>query len=286
MKITEIGRIKGGQDGAIYKSKLFRFDHHGTCYVYELSDLKNDRCEELSPIAQIAPYRDDLLPHNNAVCFGSEFFEQGDEYPLLYTNIYNNYADAEDKMLGTCCVYRIQNLDGRFKSTLVQIIQIGFCEDAELWKATENEHGERPYGNFLVDNSTASYYAFVMRDEEKGTRYFRFDLPSVRAGELDPKYNVPRVILTKEDIKESFDTGYYRFIQGAALHDGKIYSTEGFSNDQTNRPALRVMDLATKKEKYIDIMDLGFSNEPEFIDFYNGDCLYSDADGVLYRIDF
>ena len=287
MEIKQIGNIIGGQDGAIYGSELFRLDTKGNCTVYDLNGLKNSEDCRLKAKSEFKLDRaEEIVPHSNSVCFGSEFYKDGDEYPLLYSNIYNNYAAAENKRLGVCLVYRIQKISDRFKSTLVQIIEVGFCEDVNLWKAYDRKHGVRPYGNFVVDNDTKSYWAFVMRNEESGTRYFRFDLPKAGDGETDCALGVKKVVLGKEDIKEFFDCDYHRYIQGAVLHKGKIYSTEGFCNDAVNRPAIRVIDLATRNEEYYDITETGLADEPEFIDFYNGKCLYSDAHGNLYTVEF
>ncbi len=290
MEIKQIAKIVGGQDGAIYGSELFRFNANGSCSVYDLKDLK-DLCEpKLCEWKAKCDFKldciDKIVPHSNAVCFGSEFFKEGDEYPLLYSNIYNNYANADDKRIGVCLVYRIQRIGNEFKSTLVQMIEIGFCEDSKLWKAYEDKHGVRPYGNFVVDKDSKSYWAFVMRNEDLGSRYFRFDLPSVHDGEEDEELKVKKVVLHSRNIREYFDGTYHRYMQGAILLNGKIYSTEGFRGDEVNRPAVRVVDLATKKEEYYDITKLGFIDEPEFIDFYDGKCLYSDISGNLYTIEF
>ena len=285
MEIKKIGKIRGCQDGAIYGDELFRFDHRGHCAVYDLTQLGDEDVGTLAPIGEFTLDRaETILPHSNAVCFGCEFYAEGDSYPLLYSNIYNNYAKAENPLRGVCCVYRLERVENAYKTTLVQLIEIGFCEDAELWKASEERHGARPYGNFLVDRENGAYYAFVMRNQALGTRYFRFDLPSVQDGEYDPAWGVKHVVLQKSDIKESFDLSYHYYMQGGALQNGKIYSTEGFRNDTVNRPAIRVIDLAFKTEMRVDIMELGFAEEPEFIDFYQGKCLYSDAPGNLYRL--
>ncbi len=287
MKIKEIGKIAAGQDGAIYGTELFRFNSVGAATVYDVADLKKDTACEPTVIGEFTLDRaDEIRPHSNAVCFGCEFYDENDEYPLLYTNIYNNYAKAEDKMIGVCCVYRIERHGCGFKSTLVQLIQIEFCDDPELWQAYADGHCGRPYGNFLVDRENGSYYAFVMRGDGVETRYFKFDLPQVSDGEWDSKYGVKKVMLRKENIKEYFDTPEHRYIQGATFNGGKIYSTEGFSFDETNRPTIRIIDTATKKSQNIDLMDIGCSREPEFIDFYNGDCYYSDSHGNLFYIDF
>lgn len=287
MEIKQIGKIQGGQDGAIYKNELFRFNAKGECFVFNLSNLDMLNAGELTHFATFTLDKADLIvPHSNAVCFGCDFFEQGDEYPLLYSNVYNNYANAEEKLIGVCLVYRLQKIKGEFKTSLIQMIEIGFCEDADLWKTNENAHGVRPYGNFIVDREKKEFWAFVMRDAQNSTRYFKFNLPKISDGEMDGKYNVKKVVLKKDDVLEYFDCDYHHFIQGAILEKGKIYSTEGFRNNLTNRPAIRVIDLKTKEQKCIDIMDLGFVDEPEFIDFLGDTCLYSDYGGGLYKIEF
>ncbi len=285
MNIKKIAKIRGGQDGAIWGDELFRFDTRGHGTVYDLSAINKDGTAE--PKGEFLLDRaEQLVPHSNAVCFGTEFYEEGDGYPLLYTNVYNNYAKQENPYMGVCCVYRLQKDGEVYKTTLVQLIEIGFCEKYPLWKAYEDKHGARPYGNFVIDRENASYYAFVMKNQEMGTSYFKFDLPSVKEGDIHPLLGVRHFVLTEADIRERFDCSFHRYIQGAILHDGCIYSTEGFTGNEVNRPAIRIIDLAKKEEQYIDIMKEGFQEEPEMIDFYDGTCYYSDAYGNLYTIEF
>lgn len=287
MRIRQASKIRGDQDGAIYGNELFRFDTGGNCAVYDLRKIINGGTEEATPLSEFRlGGADVIVPHSNAVCFGCDFYREGDTYPLLYSNVYNNYADNEDKLIGVCAVYRILRSGDVFSADLVQLIEIGFTEDVSLWKATAEKHGARPYGNFVVNTETREYYAFVMRNEELGTRFFRFDLPKPTDGELDGRFGVKRVVLTADRIKETFDLGYFRYVQGAVLYGGRIYSTEGFHKDKVNRPAIRVIDLADKSETYVDIMELGYVTEPEFIDFYEGECYYSDAGGNLYVLEF
>lgn len=188
-------------------------------------------------------------------------------------------------MKGVCCVYRLQRAGDSFTTTLVQLIQIGFTEDPALWKVAEDVDGPRPYGNFVIDRENGDYYAFVMRNPELGTRYFKFKLPEVRAGEVDPKYGVKKVVLTPDDICEMFDCPYHYYIQGAVAKNNKIYSTEGFE-DEINRPVIRVIDLVTKtQEHYLDLWAAGYKIEAEFIDFYGDTCCYSDAKGNLFTLE-
>ena len=288
MIIKQIAKISNGQDGAIYNNHLFRFDTRGNCQVYDLLDIEKDTVKKLEPIGSFILDKAELIvPHSNSVCWGTEFYAPNDEYPLLYSNIYNNYAKADDKLIGVCCVYRVERAGKDFKTTLVQLIEIGFTDDHTLWKAFPDRDGVRPYGNFVIDCEAGYYYAFVMRNETLGTRYFKFKIPSLSDGEADPIYGVKRVVLTPEDICDSFDCPYHRYVQGAIAHGKYIYSTEGFHNDQINRPAIRIIDLDKKiQERYIDLLDAGYQCEPEMIDFYNGVCYYSDVAGNLYSIEF
>ena len=281
MKFHQISPIKGGQDGAIFGKYLFRFNHKGEGRVYDLELIEKGKAE---PISDITLDKSDIIcPHCNSVAFGNEYFAKDDEFPLLYANIYNNYAKEENQLKGVCCVYRIKREGESFMTTLVQLIEIDFVEDATLWKAEPEKDGARPYGNFAVDRENNILYAFVMRNEERGTAYFAFDLPKLCNGEPDKKYGVKKVVLNKVDIKNSFVCPEHHYIQGACCHKGKIYSLEGFRNS----PALRIIDPAKQVQESITFFsDFGITDETEFIDFYGEKCYYSDCHGLLFRIEF
>ncbi len=286
MKIRKIGKIGGGQDGAICNGILFRFDHLGNGAAFDLSALCEG--EALAPLATFALDRcKEIAPHSNAVFFGTHFYAEGDEFPLLYSNIYNNYSDMEDPLLGVCLAYRLERDGESIKTTLVQMIEIGFFENAELWKATPEAHGPRPYGNFLIDKKTNAYYAYVMRTKESGTRYFKFAIPAPDAGEIDPKWGIRHVVLGEKDILAYFDTPHHFYIQGGIAYEGRIYTTEGFDHSEVNHPAIRVIDLEGKKQvDFFDLTTLGYEEEPEMIDFSDGVCYYSDAHGNFYSVTF
>ena len=273
MEVKQLAKIKGGQDGAVFKNYLFRFNHLGECFVYDLNDIDSGEISTFS-LDRVQ----ELMPHSNSVMFGSEYFSPADEFPLLYSNIYNNYSGANDRMEGVCLVYRIQKDEIGFSSTLVQKIKIGFTKDCDYWKS-ENLSDIRPYGNFTIDAENGIYYAFTMRDESNTTRYFAFDLPKLDAGE--------EVILNVGDIKEYFDCEYHHYVQGACFHDGKIYSLEGFTGDEKNPPAMRIIDVKQKKQtEYIKFEEFGLTIEPEMIDFENDICYYADNHGNLYEMVF
>ena len=287
MKLNQIATIIKGQDGVVWKNEIFRFDHLGNCNVYNLNELVSGEITNLNPTATFTLDKAELImPHSNATFWGAHYYAKSDEFPLLYTNVYNSPANFNDNIMGACCVYRLERNGNGFITTLVQIIQIGFTEDCNLWKASPEKHGVRPYGNFVIDREQGFYHAFVMRNEELGTRHFKFKIPPITKGYMDPNYNVKRVILTKEDILEQFDCPFQNYVQGATIYNGKLYSTEGFS-DSVIRPAIRVINLNNRKEeKHVDLWEMGYHIEPEFIDFENGVCYYGDSEGNLYTIEF
>lgn len=287
MKIKHIASIKPGQDGAIFGNNVFRFDARGNCKVYDFSGVDFEASEpiELLPIAEFTLDRaGEITPHSNSVVFGKEYFAEGDEFPLLYTNIYNTYAKAEDKMCGVCCVYRIERCEDTFRSTLVQIIEIGFTEDRELWRSCGDIVDVRPYGNFVIDTDNGNYWAYVMRDGERRTRYFKFNLPRLSDGKPDLRFGVPRVVISREDILEFFDVPYHNYVQGGVFYKGKVYEVEGFGKDV--RAAIRVIDTEKKREQlYFDFYEAGYEAEPEFIDFYRERCIYIDAHGRVFFLE-
>ena len=288
MRINEIAKICGSQDGAIFNNFLFRFGTRGECKVYNMYEISNAVAfKDATALASFVLNKAELIvPHSNAVCFGNEYYSTEDEFPLLYSNIYNNYANTDGPMLGVCCVYRIQRNKNNFKSTLVQIIEIGFVNDTHLWRSRLEPADVRPYGNFTVDTETNTLYAFTMRDAASSTRYFSFDLPKVSEGVFNEHYGVRKVTLGVNDIKDMFDVEYHHYVQGACCHNGKIYSVEGFTNNEKNPPALRIINTETKKQELcVMFADLGMSIEAEMIDF-NGDiCYYSDVKGNLYILE-
>ena len=281
MKITKLANIRGGQDGAIYKDFLFRFSSKGGCSVYDMTALDG----EPEPISEFKLDKIDLIvPHSNSVVFGNEFFAPGDEFPLLYSNVYNNYAKTEDKRVGICCVYRLTREGNAFSTKLVQLIRIGFTDDRSLWRSSGDIEDKRPYGNFVVDTDKDQLWAFVMRDGAMQTRYFAFDLPKLADGEIGAS-GVREVTLTAEMIKEYFDTPYHNYVQGAVCREGKIYSVEGFG--ERIHPALRIIDTEEKRQiLHFDFFDAGYTDEAELIDFYGDRCIYGDHKGNLFELIF
>ena len=284
----QIGNICQGQDGCIWGNLIFRFNGDASCKVYDLNDLTPTDDGEARCVATFMLDRvDEICPHSNAVCFGAEKFADDDEFPLLYTNLYNAYDRQEDEMWGVCCVYRLQREAESFKTTLVQIIEVGFAHDPELWCSRKPGQGRdiRPFGNFTVDVQNGKYYGFVMRDTPHKTRFFEFALPKLADGTLDEKYGVNRVIFTPDDVLTKFDCDYSNYLQGACVHNGIIYSTEGGSKSIYNPATLMVVDPKRQRQVVrISLIYYGVEYEPEFIDFTGERCIYADNMGNVFEL--
>ncbi len=294
MKIEKIAVLETtsqphtGQDGVFWGDWMFRFDADGTGWAFDARPLDAATPDAVAELPLLAKFHtapgDAVVPHFNSVAFGCECYDAGDEFPLLYANLYNNYAGQADRREGVCCVYRLQRAGDSFAMTLVQVIRIGFVRDAELWCSPGEKTDVRPYGNFVIDREKRVLYAFTMRDAAHRTRYFAFDLPGASEGVFCEEYGVRVVTLTAQDIRSCFDTEYHQYVQGACCHAGRIFSSEGF--DVSPPPALRVIDPAGKSQiVHVDLVELGFPAEAEWIDFRADCCYYSDARGNVYRVD-
>lgn len=257
------------QDGAVSGNYVFSYNSNANvCTVYDKTDYTS-----IGTFA-LGTNENTLTPHCNSVCFGNEKYAEGDEFPLLYANVYN--ASGENGTIpGVCNVYRItrDTVTNEFSSELVQVIKIGFTTDSSLWT-----NGVRPYGNFVVDTDNGKLYCYVMVDETNITRFFEFELPKLEDGEV--------VTLGTDAITAQFETAYLGYMQGVCYHDGKIFSLEG-SPERNFENILRVINPATQKEvSRINLTDIGITQEPEMIYVENGTLYIATIDGALYELCF
>lgn len=240
----------GFQSMATYNNKIFYYQNGGTVLVYDATSGQQEGAISLDK-------NDTIAPHGNACCFGSEFYEEGDTYPLFYVNAYNDVSLPK----GTCYVYRIQYENDVYTSALVQTISIGFTSDS-IWESANTD--SRLYGNFAVDTDRKYLYVMVLRDEAKALRLFKFSLPTLSDGSA--------VTLLQSDILEYFDLQYLPIIQDCQYHQGKIYLASG---DGDYEHLISVINLASQSiESQINTRQLS-TGEPEGITIYNNGIIQS-----------
>ena len=191
----------------------------------------------------------------------------------VYSNVYNNYASQSDKHIGECCVFEVHGAANVWANSLVQVLKVGFIDDLDRWPAASES---RPYGNFLVDDEKECLYVYVMYSSKKLTYWYKFDLPDVSDGVWDEDYDCYVKTLKITDVKDQWTTPLQNYVQGACVHDGLIWSTEGFSaTSGTNLARMRIIDPSRKSQIAVfNFYADGDPVEPEFIDFYNGRCYY------------
>lgn len=268
----------GLQDGEVFGDRLFLFTDAGVCNVYDADTA-------VLVDSFLMGGREYITPHVNSASFSDQYYAPGDEYPLLYTSVYNNLTPQNTQILGFCCVYRITETDGRFASELVQLIWVSFVGDRELWMSPQSN--ERPFGNFVVDTDRDMLYAFVPRDDSQTTRFFGFALPDPRAGNESSTYGCRLLYLNVADICHQFDVEYFSSPQGCTYGNGRIYSVEGFGSTNTVPPFLRVVDVESGTlELAVNLGQLGLDREPETVTFRDGELLYLATDMQLRRLLF
>lgn len=246
-----LGTYHGKQAGCAWQDYIFRFNTNNTFNVYALSTGNKIGSFQLDK---------DLYPHCNTACFSNERFDAADPFPLLYINAYNN----KELPKGTCYVHRIIcHEPDSFATALVQTISIDFTEDT-LW--TNGTEDTRPYGNFALDTTNHILWVYTLRDTDRTTRFFKFALPSLAAGE--------NVMLTKADIIDQFDCNYFKHIQDNCCHNGLLYLCTGYGIED-DLAYLRVINPTKKAEVLtINLNDIALNDEPEYIDFHNNTLLY------------
>ena len=256
------------QDGCIYDDWLFVLSSSAVCYVYNLTN------GNLMSVSKLPSYNG-FYPHSNSVCFGQKLYKT-DPIPLIYTNVYNNYSDNRE-MDGMCFVYRaiLDRINDVFSFEIVQVIKIGFTNNSELWGS--QSLNKSPFGNFLVNKNELWVYLNLF--DLSITRFFKFELPEVTQYSKNKQY----VILSQEDIEDTFDTFLFCNIQGGTIFNNFLFSLEGFG-DETAPSFLRAISLATKTVYSFELESFFGEREPEFIDFYRNILVIGTFDKKIYFV--
>ncbi len=276
--IEKVGGSMCNQDGAAYGGYLFSINKAGTCRVFDV----NNGFSYFGDFSLVQTNGFTIVPHSNSVCFGPYKYEETDEFPLLYCNLYNN--KVEDAYIsGMLIAYRISRNGTDFTCEPVQVIQIGFTDDTTNWKGGS----DRPYGNFVVDTDNQRLYAYVMFNRERNiTKFYSFELPQPKTETSTETYGVKTVTLRLEDALESFDLRYFNYVQGVCYYNGMLFVTEGMTGEE-NPAVISVIDLGQKAiVAEIPLAELGFAIEPECIEVIDENLYFTFNNGYLYRVTF
>lgn len=239
------------QGADCYDGIMFQFcDHFSYAAGYDMNTLNRIA---LFKTPSVSSY------HCNNADFSNTFYDENDRFPLLYISQFRD----NDRCIIVCRIIQEKN---NYSLKVVQTIQL-------------------PY-----DHSVIGYYTDAVLDNENGYMYvYSYDSTKYNSISIH-KFKMPEfienesVVLTNDDIIESFGNGYCKHPQGAIIKDGLLYMVEGVPNWGTE-VYLRVTNLENKSH-----IRVSFSNlqtewvwEPEDVFFYNDDlyCVSNFCRGVF-----
>lgn len=232
------------QGGACYGDYLFLFtENNTTCWMYNLSTSQLIQTITI-PSAERGFVSD---CHSNTVNFGTEFYDAGDPFPLIYVSTGYN-----DGTYTGALVYRIvattENDTTTYSLTLVQTLK--FPKQPSAW--TE----------FIVGDQGDCYvvYSSLMR-------IYRMSLPQLSDGDVIFDLNDAWGVYQFPPRPSSWNDSR---AQNWMYHDGKIIFVSGVPASG-EKSLFVVLDLATCKiGSVIDLQTLNLNSESETCFIWNG----------------
>ena len=181
--------------------------------------------------------------HCNTVCFGSEYYDENDSFPLIYVST----GYASDGYTGAL-VYRIITNQGKYSFELVQVIR--FPEDKSSW----------------TEFIPAGQFGYLCYPSER----IIFKVPLPKLIEEDVIIDRTNAIATYQfspQPKWMFSSRN----QDRIYYQGKIIFPSGVPNAH-EALVLVVLNLEKQvRERIIDFTKMGLTSEPESIFIWNGD---------------
>lgn len=254
VKISKyMNQASGGvsvQGADCYGDYLFQFQHtNAAVFIYNMRTKKYVGKTDLKPISQ---------NHCNNVSFSRIFYEQGDEFPLLYT------SGSQSRTYNHVQVYRITRVGHSFFFDQIQ--------DIILPQASP--YNGLYWTNVTFDSDNNMYVA----SSNSGQRIIsRFRVPD---------YSPFHVELIDDNILDSFEICSFEHHQGASINNHFLYILAGVPSwGDTN--FLIIVDLEKQQSvAKINLMKYGLKAEPEGTFFYDGSLYCATNNSGIYRIDF
>lgn len=208
--------------------------------IYNTSD-HSKICDIQFPIGSFSN------PHANVACFGVEFASGNTELPLFYITQWNG--------TGGVLVYNIvKESDSVFTANLVQSIMPSNMD--------ETVFGTTSRGDFVVDKENNALLSIRYKYDSSASPYngnvnpmyiTKFALPTLSDGET--------IVLSTEDILDSYIVDPMPINQDKKIHNGKMYVAAGIGTT-LNSQKIYVVDLF--KKAVVSVVDLvEYGGEPE-----------------------
>ena len=246
------------QDACCYQNTMFQFFLQETydnpaCIVYDLITRK--KIQEMD-----VPHG--YHSHNNSAVFGSEKYNESDEFPLLYLSTLQRVTGQP-----TLDVFRITGTRGNYQCELVQTITI--------------ESSYREPTCFIDKHENMLYVAWITGEVDTFEKY---SLPKLSDGN-----NIVIPVSSKLDTfaisnRYPYGTTIGEPEQGGEIYNGKLYYAMGFKSCAW----LIVIDLQKKEiVSSIDFTGIGLDYEPEGAFVWNGYlCVPFNESGKVVKFSF
>lgn len=211
--------------------------------------------------------------HSNQVSFGVDYYTSGDYFPLLYISQFLN----EDNRCFTE-VFRIipsrddSSIDiSSFDAKLVQTIYYPVMSEA-------NSLGNV---NTVIDKENRLMYTYSRNNNKQDSNHMNCKISCFKIPDVHQK----EVYLKDEDMIDSYMLPCRAsYMQGGCIKNGKLYICQGSFNK--GYIYLNVVDLVHRQiEKQIDLLQHGFTEEPEGCFWYEGSPMISTILGNIWRIE-
>ena len=251
-EFEEIMTVSGGrpQGGDSWGDYFFQFAADNTAMkVYDLST------KTLVQTVKITSSLKGFVPncHCNTVCFGNEYYDAEDLFPLIYVSTgyaYDGYTGA--------LVYRITQHNGIFFITLVQTIK--FPVDQSSW----------------TEFIPAGEFAYLCYTSERVI--FKIKMPKLKDGDI---------VIGRDSAVEAFQfSSQPKWMatsrnQDRLFHQGKILFVSGVPH-AGEASVLVILNLETReREKIYDFKKYGLESEPESIFIWQGDLCVAFVDKIV-----
>ncbi len=223
------------QGSAIYNDILFQFEAgNAEIFVYDLG-----KKEFLGSIKGTSNGR----WHNNQAVFSRIFYEEGDEFPLLYTS----QIHAQEQSVQA---WRIKPTDELYELELVQSIKFPFY----------NEYNYLANINIVIDNGSDCFWLYSRDYDTQMGQLSKWKIP-------DP--HLPEVYMAEDQMIESFYANkVFTYAQGGMMIGQRIYFVQGIPG--RSDLLLNIINVNTHEVTSFNLKEYGLYVEPEGLSFYKG----------------
>ena len=239
------------QGAALFGSTLFQFvNGNSEIHVYDL-----EKKEYLGTIKGTT----NTKWHNNQVTFSHIFYQEDDEFPLLYVS---QILPSQQSIQ----VWRVIRTDALFDLQLVQQIQLPY----------DNDENNLYHFNIVIDNNDEFFWLYSRNRNTVMGQISKWALP-------DP--HLSEVILTEGDILERFSINVImQDAQGGYMIGQRIYFVQGVPSRTDLR--MHIVNVNTQEVSTFNLRDYNFKVEPEGLCFYRGRFLCTTNRRGIYEIYF